>query len=101
MYGVTDDSSPGLFTFADCISGTKVLKCIEGQFNKVLILTMDDGDEVVAKLPNPNAGPPFYTLSSKVATRHFVSDGVIDASCKYTLFTDGILLTWNTAPIYT
>jgi hypothetical protein len=60
---------------------------------------MDDGDEVVAKLPNPNAGPPFYTLSSEVATRHFVSDGAIDASCKYTLFTDGILLTWNTAPI--
>lgn len=57
------------------ILGTRVLKCVEGRFNKVLILTMDDDDEVVAKLPNPNAGPPFYTLSSEVATRHFVSNG--------------------------
>lgn len=56
------------------VLGTKVLECVEGQFNKVFILTMDDGDEVVAKLPNPNAGPPFYTLASEVATRHFVSE---------------------------
>lgn len=53
--------------------GTRVLKCVEGQFNKVLILTMDDGNEVVAKIPNPNAGPSFYMLASEVATRHFVS----------------------------
>jgi hypothetical protein len=52
--------------------GIKVLKCVEGQFNKVFILTMSDGDEVVAKLPNPNARPPFYTTASEVATRHFV-----------------------------
>lgn len=54
--------------------GIKVLKCLEGQFNKVFILTMDDGDEIVAKLPNPNARPPFYTLASEVATRQFVCD---------------------------
>jgi hypothetical protein len=53
--------------------GTRVLKCVEGQFNKVFILTMDNGDEVVAKIPNPNAGPSFYTLASEVATRHLVS----------------------------
>lgn len=53
--------------------GTRVLKCVEGQFNKVFTLTMDDGDEVIAKIPNPNAGPPFYMLASEVATRHFVS----------------------------
>jgi hypothetical protein len=53
--------------------GTRVLKCVEGQFNKVFMLTMDDGDEVVAKIPNPNAGPSFYMLASEVATRHFVS----------------------------
>jgi hypothetical protein len=34
---------------------------------------MDDGDEVIAKIPNPNAGPPFYMLTSEVATRHFMS----------------------------
>lgn len=63
------------------ILGTKVLKCVEGQFIKVFILTMDDGDEVVAKLPNPNAGPPFYTLSSEVATRHFVSERLASTTC--------------------
>lgn len=35
-------------------------------------MTMDNGVEVVAKLPNPNAGPPFYTTASEVATRQFV-----------------------------
>lgn len=52
----------------------KVLKCIEGQYNKVFIMTMDNGVEVVAKIPNPNAGPAFYTTSSEVATRHFVRE---------------------------
>jgi hypothetical protein len=35
---------------------------------------MDDGDEVVVKIPNPNAGPLFYMLASEVATRQFVSE---------------------------
>ena len=38
--------------------------------NKAFILTMDNGVEVLAKLPNPSAGPAFYTT---VATRTFVS----------------------------
>ena len=33
---------------------------------------MSNGDELVARLPNPNAGPEFYTTASEVATRHFV-----------------------------
>ncbi len=55
------------------IKGTKVLKCIEGHFNKAFLLTMDNGIEVLAKLPNPNAGPAFYTTASEVATLEFVS----------------------------
>lgn len=65
------NSNPGL-TFA-CL-GDKLLKCIEGQYNKAFIMTMDNGVEVLAKLPNPNAGPAFYTTASEVATRHFVCD---------------------------
>jgi hypothetical protein len=34
---------------------------------------MDNGAEVFAKLPNPCAGPLFYTTASEVATREFVS----------------------------
>jgi len=53
--------------------GTKVLKCKEGMNNKAYILTMDNGTEVLAKLPNPCAEPSFYTTASEVATRTFVS----------------------------
>jgi hypothetical protein len=55
-------------------SGIKLLKCIEGQYNKAFLMTMDNGAEVVAKIPNPNAGPAFYTTASEVATRHFVCE---------------------------
>lgn len=33
---------------------------------------MDNGLEVFAKLPNPIAGPAYYTTASEVATREFV-----------------------------
>ncbi|KAF2430751.1 hypothetical protein EJ08DRAFT_611676, partial [Tothia fuscella] len=55
-------------------SCVKILKCIEGSCNKALLLTMDDGTEVLAKLPNPNAGPSFYTTASQVATHQFLRE---------------------------
>ncbi|KAJ9322920.1 hypothetical protein DTO027B5_2962 [Paecilomyces variotii] len=55
-------------------SCTKVTKCSEGLYNKVFILTMDNGFEVVAKLPNPNAGPAHFTVASEVATREVLRD---------------------------
>jgi len=55
------------------IPGTRVLKCREGLNNKAYILTMDNGSELFAKLPNPIARPAFYTTASEVATRQFVS----------------------------
>ncbi|KAI9673460.1 MAG: hypothetical protein M1817_002922 [Caeruleum heppii] len=36
---------------------------------------MDNGVEVLAKLPNPNAGPPHFTTASEVATRKFLLEG--------------------------
>lgn len=53
-------------------TGVKLLKCVEGQFSKAFLLTMSNGLEIIARLPNPNAGPAFYTIASEVATRHFV-----------------------------
>jgi len=50
----------------------KLLKCTEGQYNKAFLMTMDNGAEVLARIPNPNAGPAFYTTASEVATRHLV-----------------------------
>ncbi|KAK2764409.1 hypothetical protein FQN54_009103 [Arachnomyces sp. PD_36] len=55
-------------------SCVKVLKCAEGLHNKGFLLTMDNGAEVFAKLPNPNAGPAHYTTASEVATREFVRE---------------------------
>ncbi|PWY66750.1 phosphotransferase enzyme family protein [Aspergillus heteromorphus CBS 117.55] len=53
-------------------SCTQVLKISEGQYNKVFQLTMDDGREIIAKLPNPNAGRPHFTTASEVATMDFL-----------------------------
>ncbi|RMJ25497.1 hypothetical protein PHISP_03646 [Aspergillus sp. HF37] len=51
-----------------CVSMTKLA---EGGFNKVFRLLMNDGKAVLARIPNPNAGPPFYTTASEVATMEF------------------------------
>lgn len=50
-----------------------VEKCPDGMYNKNFVLTMDDGQEVIAKVPNPNAGVLSFTIASEVATMDFVS----------------------------
>ena len=50
-----------------------IKKCGEGNYNKVFRLTMHDGMTIIARIPNPNAGPPHYTTASEVATMDFVS----------------------------
>jgi hypothetical protein len=52
-----------------CVSMSKLA---EGGFNKVFRLVMNDGTTVIARIPNPNAGPSFKTTASKVATMDFV-----------------------------
>ncbi|KAE8146569.1 kinase-like domain-containing protein [Aspergillus avenaceus] len=52
-----------------CVSMTKLA---EGNYNKVFRLVMSDGNVVLARIPNPNAGPPFYTTASEVATTELV-----------------------------
>ncbi|KAM5441111.1 hypothetical protein MferCBS31731_003899 [Microsporum ferrugineum] len=51
--------------------GTRVMKYREGQYNKTFLLTFDNGYEVVAKIPNPNAGPKLFTIASEVATMDY------------------------------
>ncbi|KAF7629443.1 hypothetical protein AFLA_013158 [Aspergillus flavus NRRL3357] len=48
-----------------------VMKCPEGLYNKAFLLTFSNGSEVVAKLPNPNAGPRTLTTASEVATMEY------------------------------
>jgi len=52
-----------------CVS---IKKFPDGMYNKALLLTMNDGTEAVAKIPNPNAGYPHLTTASEVATMEFV-----------------------------
>lgn len=54
-------------------SCTGVQKLQEGNYNKAFLLTMNNGDEVVAKVRNPNAGFALYTTASEVATMDFVN----------------------------
>lgn len=44
----------------------------DGQYSKAFLMTMEDGKQVVAKLPNPNAGQSHLTTASEVATMDFV-----------------------------
>ena len=45
----------------------------DGMYNKAFLLRMEDGKQVVAKIPNPNAGGPHVVTASEVATMDFVS----------------------------
>ncbi|KAJ5551863.1 hypothetical protein N7461_006561 [Penicillium sp. DV-2018c] len=54
-----------------CISITKLG---EGGYNKVFRLIMNDGKTVLARIPNPNAGPAFYSTASEVATMELARD---------------------------
>ena len=49
-----------------------ISKLPEGNFNKTLLVRMHDGHQLVARLPNPNAGPPRFTTASEVATMAYV-----------------------------
>lgn len=46
-------------------------KLPEGNFNKVLLVQLDNGREVVARLRNPNAGPVNLVTASEVATMEY------------------------------
>lgn len=53
-----------------CPGATSVVKYEkrEGGFNRVFLLTMDNGACVVARVPTGIAGPPRLTTNSEVAT---------------------------------
>ncbi|GFF52790.1 hypothetical protein IFM46972_09621 [Aspergillus udagawae] len=58
---------------AESIGGTytqcaQIEKFPNGMFNKTFLSTIQDGAQVVGKVPNPNAGRAHYTTASEVAT---------------------------------
>ncbi|KAK6432430.1 hypothetical protein LTR95_011400 [Oleoguttula sp. CCFEE 5521] len=54
-----------------CLS---IRKYPDGMYNRVLLFSMDNGKEVVAKIPNPNSGQPHLTTASEVATMKFARE---------------------------
>lgn len=53
-----------------CLSMAKIGK---GSYNKSVKLIMDNRKTVIARIPNPNAGPTILTTASEVATMDLVS----------------------------
>lgn len=47
-------------------------KLAEGGFNKIFLLTMDDGYEAIARIPMPIAGTSGLTTASEVATMDYL-----------------------------
>lgn len=62
-------------------SCSEVTKLPEGNFNKTFLVTMQDGRQLIARLPNPNAGRSHYTTASEVATMEYVMSQTTKGSC--------------------
>jgi hypothetical protein len=52
----------------------QVIKLPEGLFNRVFLLVMDNGSEVIARIPTAAAGPAHLVTASEVATMEFMRD---------------------------
>lgn len=48
---------------------------MEGGFNKVLLMTAENGKEVIAKLPCPRVVPPQHSTASEAAVMAY---GIVD-----------------------
>jgi hypothetical protein len=71
---------------ASCVEVTKLP---EGNFNKTLLVTMHDGHQLIARLPNPNAGhyrfqipiPKIITYNPKAKTNDVGAEYIIMEKC--------------------
>jgi hypothetical protein len=52
-------------------SVSHMTKLLEGSYSKVFSVTLDNRQEVVARLPMPHAGPAHLVTASEVATMEF------------------------------
>ncbi|PYH93615.1 hypothetical protein BO71DRAFT_450625 [Aspergillus ellipticus CBS 707.79] len=59
---------------AGCIASSRyveIMKIPEGLYNKIFSLKMENGREILARIPNPNTGYPQRVVASEVATLDF------------------------------
>ncbi|PWY91704.1 phosphotransferase enzyme family protein [Aspergillus sclerotioniger CBS 115572] len=59
----------GRIASSRCVEMTKIP---EGLYNKVFSLRMENDREILARIPNPNAGHPQHVVASEVATLNFL-----------------------------
>lgn len=50
----------------------KIKKVLEGNFNKTFLLIINDRNEVIIKVLNPNIRYPYFTTASKVVIIDFI-----------------------------
>ncbi|EEP80258.1 predicted protein [Uncinocarpus reesii 1704] len=55
---------------------TQITKLRGGLYNKVFSLKTDAGEELLARIPNPNAGSSRVVIASEVATLDFLRNGL-------------------------
>lgn len=53
------------------VSKVAKMEKVEGGFHKALLMTLENGTEVVAKIPCPNAGLPMLSTASEAAVLEF------------------------------
>ncbi len=67
-----------LCDIAASVGGSKspisAIEKMEGGFSKALLMRKEDGTELIAKIPCPNAGPAMYTTASEVAVLQYGND---------------------------
>lgn len=68
---------------------TRIEKLAEGGFSRVFLLTMDDGFQVIAKLPYPLTVPKRFMTESEVATLDFLSSKGVPVPRVYDWSSDG------------
>jgi hypothetical protein len=57
-------------------SPIRTIEKMEGGFSKALLMSKEDGTEVVAKLPFSIAGPPKYLTASEAAVLQYCTSSV-------------------------
>ncbi|KAL8966705.1 MAG: hypothetical protein Q9183_003248 [Haloplaca sp. 2 TL-2023] len=60
-------------------STVQSIQKMEGGFSKALLMTMNDGKEIIAKLPCPNAGRAMYSTASEAAVLQYHAAGPVGA----------------------
>jgi hypothetical protein len=80
-----------------CPDATRIIKYEkrEGGFNRVFLLTMDNGTCVVARIPTSISGPPRLTTNSEVATMTYCKT----SPCIRALLRLGIWLAYSLARV--